>query len=46
MVIAQDGNTMTDSAAILDALTGGKAAFAPLGGIEKKWRAIKDTAIL
>ena len=28
-----DGNTMTDSAAILDALIKGDAAFAPLGGI-------------
>ena len=41
MVIAQDGNTMTDSAAILDALTGGKAAFAPLGGIGEEMAGYK-----
>ena len=33
MVIAHDGNTMTDSAQILKALTEGTAALAPLGGI-------------
>lgn len=32
-VIAEDGSAMTDSAAILKALTEGKAALAPLGGI-------------
>jgi LDH2 family malate/lactate/ureidoglycolate dehydrogenase len=32
-VIARDGSTMTDSAAILKALTTGEAALAPLGGI-------------
>ncbi len=31
-VIAEDGSIMTDSAAILKALVGGKAALAPLGG--------------
>lgn len=33
MVIGRDGNAMTDSARILEALTGGQAALAPLGGI-------------
>lgn len=32
-VIARDGSAMTDSVAILDALTKGEAALAPLGGI-------------
>ena len=32
MVIAEDGSTMTDSAAILKALVDGTAALAPLGG--------------
>ena len=32
---------MTDSAAILDALTGGKAAFAPLGGIGEEMAGYK-----
>lgn len=32
-VIARDGSTMTDSAAILKALTEGEAALVPLGGI-------------
>lgn len=32
-VISQDGEAMTDSAAILKALTAGTAALAPLGGI-------------
>jgi LDH2 family malate/lactate/ureidoglycolate dehydrogenase len=32
-VIASDGSTMTDSAAILKALTTGEAALAPLGGV-------------
>ena len=33
MVIGQDGNAMTDSELILEALKNGTAAFAPLGGI-------------
>jgi len=33
MVIGRDGGAMTDSAEILDALTSGRAALAPLGGI-------------
>ena len=33
LVVMNDGSTMTDSAAILDALIKGEAAFAPLGGI-------------
>lgn len=33
MVIGEDGKAMTDSDAILTALTEGKAALAPLGGI-------------
>ncbi len=33
MVISNDGTTMTDSKAILKALTDGSAALAPLGGI-------------
>lgn len=32
LVIAEDGSSMTDSQAILDALVAGKAALAPLGG--------------
>ena len=32
MVVARDGSTPTDSAAILDMLVGGQAALAPLGG--------------
>lgn len=32
-VIASDGGTMTDSGAILEALTSGEAALAPLGGV-------------
>lgn len=41
LVITCDGTTMTDSAAILDALIQGNAAFAPLGGIGEEFAGYK-----
>ncbi|MGI5874603.1 MAG: Ldh family oxidoreductase [Bacillota bacterium] len=41
LVIMNDGSTMTDSAAILDALIKGEAAFAPLGGIGEEFAGYK-----
>jgi LDH2 family malate/lactate/ureidoglycolate dehydrogenase len=40
-VIARDGSTMTDSAAILKALTEGEAALVPLGGIGEEMAGYK-----
>ena len=45
MVIGSDGQAMTDSGEILQALTRGEAALAPLGGIGEELEVIKGMAM-